>query len=142
MKLAVKWNPAIIDENTVDYQFCLPVKFKLQDEDQTSNTIDESVQPENTTTVIAERAIGKTNIKPNVEIEVYPNPANNIIGVDFKEGYEWLKVYNASGRELLSTKVEGLSKYDVDVSQYPAGKYTIQLVKDKKILTQAFAVVR
>lgn len=78
----------------------------------------------------------------NLLLNVYPNPANDYIRIVWddnnKEG-QTLNVMDINGRVLFN-KTDFSGRTTVDISQYAAGVYTVQLMSDKEVLVKKFTV--
>ena len=76
----------------------------------------------------------KTNMYPDEQIIVYPNPATNIATVVFNAQKEYryaLELTDVTGKVLLrkeSNSIKGKNMVTIDVSKYTRGMYFINLV--------------
>lgn len=100
---------------------------------------DEILNPAiNTLHVIEEGSFG-VNVTEQIarEIEIYPNPATDILTV--KNGSEWLGaqvlIHDATGKMMSS---ETLNNNQIRVNQLPAGFYTMKLIKGKNTISKTF----
>lgn len=66
----------------------------------------------------------------NLDITVYPNPAENVLNIDAAESLTSVKVIAMDGRTVIDTKVDGNST-SVDVSSLDAGSYYYEVVSSK-----------
>lgn len=65
--------------------------------------------------------------------DAYPNPTSDLIHIDLnEEGLSHIQVSNMEGRRVFSTS-SYQAKQTVDLSDFPSGVYTIQVIKDGKI---------
>ena len=65
---------------------------------------------------------------PKASFQVFPNPANNHITIQLStDTNEELKVFNALGQLKTTHYLKGVESIDLDVSNYKAGMYFIQL---------------
>lgn len=68
-----------------------------------------------------------------LEIQVYPNPANDLVTIRFSEDLKnrplSLVVTDVMGRKMLSESNVSSSS-TIDVSQWPSGVYFIQMEQD------------
>ncbi len=73
------------------------------------------------------------------EINIYPNPAVNLLTIDFgNETVTDLMIINVSGHEILRKKVKQNFRH-LDVSQLPAGMYLVNmLTKNQELITKRF----
>jgi hypothetical protein len=60
-------------------------------------------------------------------INVWPNPASNILSIQFKgeDARSILRIYNISGQEVYQSRLNGSNQQQVDVSEWPKGVYII-----------------
>lgn len=65
----------------------------------------------------------------DAQLDVYPNPANDVVAVSMKGGYtiDELTIYNGLGQVALQTNVEGISKKLLQVSDLPIGLHVLQI---------------
>lgn len=84
-------------------------------------------------------------LNPSV-ILAYPNPVSAILNVDISaltlRGDVELNVYDMSGRLLMSQKQVAREQMQIDVSDVPAGSYTLQILHEDYIIGKRFAIVR
>ena len=66
----------------------------------------------------------------NLDITVYPNPAENVLNIDAAESLTSVKVIGMDGRIVIDNKVDGNST-SVDVSSLDAGSYYYEVVSSK-----------
>lgn len=75
-------------------------------------------------------------------INVYPNPATEIIYVDNKSalGFGKIYLYDITGQLILSETIENQNPIAINVSQLPAGMYTMQLTGDSGTLSKIISI--
>jgi bla regulator protein BlaR1 len=123
-----RWIPARKDGKPVPYQLILPVKFKLQDEQQQTATKSNDTSPEaNTQTV-----------------KVVPNPAQESITVSIFKDTHTLKIFDTTGKLMITQKVTSSSSSNetINVSTLKPGQYVVQVISDKEALSAAFTVIQ
>jgi len=76
----------------------------------------------------------KNYTKNNVDIKIYPNPANNKIIIDANNVID-VKLFDVLGKQITSTKTN-----DVDVSNFNDGVYFIQVKTNTATTTQKIIV--
>jgi len=88
-----------------------------------------------TITVIQEA--GATGISKivSINIKVYPNPANNILFIDFSTKNLNVTVFDLSGTMLINKQI---TDKQIDISNLATGIYTIKIANDSGIVTQKF----
>ncbi|MDZ4749604.1 MAG: TonB family protein [Saprospiraceae bacterium] len=121
------WLPGKHNGVTVPVTFTLPVKFKLQDEQQ----------------------IGAIELKAAVDvsnstIKVIPNPAQESITVTIFKDTHTLKIFDTAGKLILTQKVTSSSANNqtINIVALRPGQYFVQVISDKESLSAAFAVVK
>ena len=76
----------------------------------------------------------KRNGVPNPSaINIYPNPANDNITIEFTADYNSIEIYDSFGRKTMSRQVNtttGQQVIDVDISGYPSGLYLVVVKND------------
>lgn len=77
------------------------------------------------------------------QLQVYPNPASNIIHIDFAAPTTaQVKLYNLTGQQVLTESISNLSKATIDVSALSQGVYVLQLkqadgtIATKKVIVE------
>jgi len=77
--------------------------------------------------------------KYNEKINVYPNPAQNVLTVDIEEGqFEEILIFASSG-QLMQKAEKGVNKFDLDISEYLSGMYFIRFISsDGLAVTKRF----
>lgn len=60
-------------------------------------------------------------------VQLYPNPASDIITLTNLENQESIHLYNMAGKEILHRETKGQNQYTIDLSALPAGNYAIQV---------------
>lgn len=94
-----------------------------------------------TTAIFAQEKAGDQNDENVVarlvskkNISVFPNPADDFIGLSETEDVKQLVVFNVVGRKMKSFMVTEGEKYEI--SELPRGMYLIQILDfDNKIIT-------
>src|SRR5690554_7320235 len=67
-----------------------------------------------------------------IRFNIYPNPANHVVNIDFAETLNLGKVMvtDLSGRTLIQQSIVGQSSLNVDVSALANGVYTISIINE------------
>jgi hypothetical protein len=77
--------------------------------------------------------------KEENSIVVYPNPANALLTIEFKEMISSFQVFNSIGEKVFETqKVVAHDK--IDVSKFEKGVYFIQAISPNKVLFTKFVI--
>lgn len=85
-------------------------------------------------TSFSDRLSIKTSVKEKVDLQVFPNPATDYIGISKNDVVRMVMVYNLIGRQLKSFEAIDGEKYYV--GDLPRGMYLIQLLDaDNRIIT-------
>jgi hypothetical protein len=77
-------------------------------------------------------------------LNIYPNPAKDVIRINWDDHVakgQTLSILDIHGRTLYTTK-DFQGKTNVDISQYAAGVYTVQLQSDKEVVSKKFTVTK
>ena len=89
--------------------------------------------------------VGVKTIDPNeLSFEIYPNPASDVLNVNYKNSSMVLKkleVYDITGRKLLGTDI--ISSAKINTSTLQNGTYLIHVIEDSKLVgTKKFVIIR
>jgi len=69
------------------------------------------------------------NFDQNVELKVYPNPANNHFTLDFSSAGDFLvRIYNSTGKKVFETSITESKHYEINSSSWPTGTYVISVI--------------
>ena len=76
-------------------------------------------------TIKHQTSSGLPEIPTGKAAAIYPNPANNMVHIDFfdKNNFAMVKVYNAFGRSIQSLSVNTSNTLNMDVSSFNTGIY-------------------
>lgn len=74
-----------------------------------------------------------------VEVNVYPNPADQQLQVKLTETAELVQVFDLTGKEIFTT-VPTNSQLSIDVSDWKSGTYILRLMTSSGILSQPITV--
>lgn len=80
-------------------------------------------------------AIEDVNTKDNA-INIYPNPARNMITISSKETLKSFKIYDESGRLVKSSSDLKGNKFEVNISPLQTGNYVVTVETDKQKVTK------
>ncbi|MBI1225105.1 MAG: T9SS type A sorting domain-containing protein [Bacteroidetes bacterium] len=90
--------------------------------------------------IIMDGSVGAKELRPNLGVEIYPNPTNDFLIVDVKiEGNQTCNyhIFTALGQQLDSDKLD-ISTKKLDVSNLSAGLYFLQLQVGGQQVTKRF----
>jgi len=101
------------------------------------NTLTQGFHQTNLTLV----AIENTELFP--DINIYPNPADNLVNIDIPQNYNQLDIsmYDVTGK-LLKTQSNANGKITFDVSILATGTYYLQVINPKNEQVKTFKVVK
>ncbi|MFH1319824.1 MAG: C25 family cysteine peptidase [Bacteroidota bacterium] len=75
-------------------------------------------------------------------LQVYPNPSKGMFTVEWDiEDIKDIRVFNIYNQELkrmVISKGNGSNKMEIDLSNYPAGIYNLQLIREKVVINKKF----
>lgn len=80
---------------------------------------------------IGENSLGINNINNTPKINIYPNPANNLLSLQINDNKEYsVRILDLSGRNVLSTRINRSGT--IDISGIKTGEYIV-LISDGKL---------
>lgn len=73
--------------------------------------------------------------------QMYPNPAHNLVTIEYKEPLNEIKIFDASGKMVFHKSEIGQKKFQLNTSSFPKGVYMVQIksgvgVQLKKLLVE------
>ncbi|MCX6220237.1 MAG: PKD domain-containing protein [Bacteroidia bacterium] len=94
---------------------------------------------ESTKQVVVMKSVATTDVINKSEVDLYPNPAKEIIRVDFKnpaEGTLKVEIKNLSGRSVYIEQItnDGSSHADINIQNLNAGMYVLRISNDQRII--------
>jgi len=93
----------------------------------------------NTKQVVVMKSVATTDVINKSEVDLYPNPAKEIIRIDFKnpaEGTLKVEIKNLSGRSVYIEQItnDGSSHADINIQNLNAGMYVLRISNDQRII--------
>ena len=78
------------------------------------------------------------------DIELFPNPASDVVSVRIMDEINQITVFNIQGQEIFRRSYEGMEQttLDLDVSQLAAGAYLISIQTQEEIITERLVIHR
>jgi len=90
-------------------------------------------------------SIAKTPMPANL-IKVYPNPATDVLNIDYsniEEGIKQLSIIDIAGKQVFaSMNPGGKTASQISVTNYPGGLYFLQLETDNGVINKQISIVR
>ncbi|SIS56365.1 T9SS type A sorting domain-containing protein [Chryseobacterium gambrini] len=80
-------------------------------------------------------AVEDVNTKDNT-VNIYPNPARNIITISSKDALKSFKIYDEAGRLIKSESSLKGNKHDVTISSMQTGNYVVTVETEKQKITK------
>ena len=80
-------------------------------------------------------AVEDVNTKDNA-VNIYPNPARNIITISSKDALKSFKIYDEAGRLIKSESSLKGNKHDVTISSMQTGNYVVTVETEKQKITK------
>lgn len=81
----------------------------------------------------------------NVEVNVYPNPAKDLLVVEFSEipnNDQRIEIWSTNGKMVLSEKLfKGVSRFEADVQNFNNGLYFVRIVDKTRVLATKKLVI-
>lgn len=85
-----------------------------------------------------------SNFTPNNELNIFPNPANEIVTIDLNDLFELnmkLRIVDANGKECLDKKIKSKT-VEIDVSKVPSGSYVVEIWSQHKVLDKEILIIQ
>jgi len=94
---------------------------------------------ESTKQVVVMKSIATTDVINKSEVDLYPNPAKEIIRIDFKnpaEGTLKVEIKNLSGHSVYIEQItnDGSSHADINIQNLSTGIYVLRISNDQRII--------
>ncbi|HEX5112017.1 MAG TPA: TonB family protein [Saprospiraceae bacterium] len=145
-----RWNPGQHDGRNVPVTFTMPIKFVLQSKnEEIKNSAVDTIEGNKTlqqTTVIAEKESSPKSINSSTNsLHLSPNPARDYIDIDLFENVKTIAIFKVSGEQVAkfeANPAEVGATLRVDVSKYPAGQYSVQVVSSSETRSAMFTIIR
>ncbi|HEY0772280.1 MAG TPA: T9SS type A sorting domain-containing protein, partial [Sphingobacteriaceae bacterium] len=83
-------------------------------------------------------SVTETEYQPVESVELFPNPANDVLRVRLPAFSTNLEIFDAAGRKVFSS-VATESETDVDVHEWPGGIYFLRCVSHQTVVTRKFS---
>lgn len=85
---------------------------------------------------ISEKPTGLGMTTADVSVQVFPNPATDVLFVRVGEPLQEIRVYDIAGRLLMSEQPHGLQEVTLPVSSLPRGIYQLYIRMDESVAVQ------
>lgn len=85
---------------------------------------------------ISEKPTGLGMTTADVSVQVFPNPATDVLYLRIDEPLQEIRVYDIAGRLLMSEQPHGLQEVTLPVSSLPCGIYQLYVRTDRSIAVQ------
>jgi hypothetical protein len=104
-----------------------------------------------TGTYLVDMTVTRSPLSSTVDLElaklvnVYPNPASEQVIVDLKDSemtFDQLELINVMGQVVMRDQIEGRSIFQLPVSSFSEGFYTLRLQNDDRIVTKPLIITR
>ena len=86
--------------------------------------------------------VGIDQVASDVVLNVYPNPATNMVNVNAAEAIREVRIINAIGQEVYVNSNVNAEALQVNTQNYAAGTYMVTVKTDKGLATSRLNVVR
>ncbi len=98
------------------------------------------------TSDVATTNTGLANVLENDQIAVYPNPAKNVLNIDWNgmdANVQSIGLHNLSGQTLIDNKINGEAlTHKMDLVAIPAGLYLLEMKTDQGTFVQKVSVLK
>jgi hypothetical protein len=99
------------------------------------------VAPEASSSVVIASAVRQQQNK--IGFDIYPNPTNALINLKLPAAnQQMLKLYNVQGQLLKAWQLDAKDQMQLDLQDYPAGAYLLQLVTEDGVETKRLVKIR
>jgi hypothetical protein len=83
------------------------------------------------------------NSGQNLELKVYPNPANNLFTLDFSSAGDFLvRIYNSTGKKVFETSITESKHYEINSSSWPTGTYVISVIGNAQHFVSKINIIK
>ena len=89
-------------------------------------------------TLYVDACTGIDEIKEDA-VQVYPNPANEIVNISSKSNMVSVRIYNYAGQLMDGLKLNERS-YQINTSSFPAGVYSIKIETEDNVITKRLII--
>ena len=76
------------------------------------------------------------------DVELFPNPASDLVSVRVDDEISQVVIYNVQGREMFRRSYEGIKQANLDVSTLAAGIYLISIQTKEELITERLMIHR
>jgi PKD repeat protein len=94
--------------------------------------------------IVVSGPTGVSTVKGQAGILVYPNPSDGNISIDLNQNLNdetiLLDIFDKTGKTIVSTKLPNQKSYNLDLSGYPAGIYTIKVIGKTQVFTSKIVI--
>lgn len=83
----------------------------------------------------ANARLAVTNDAVHVSVNVYPNPASDIVSIETKDkiSHAYIQIASQEGRIIFQEYISDLKTYLIDCSNWPTGMYLINIYNDQNL---------
>ena len=83
------------------------------------------------------------NLSVNEKLEIYPNPATDVLHINYSLSNEsYFEIYNVLGRKLVSILLNsGTDKKSLSLKEFSKGVYYLKVIKNNKIIKSKKIVI-
>lgn len=96
-------------------------------------------------TINVDRYLGVANVVNNLNIKVYPVPAQESVTIESGDptiSIHSLSIFNTIGQEVISRKKVNALKSNIDISNIPSGDYFIRIETNKGVNTRKINIIK
>jgi len=89
--------------------------------------------------VVVQSVTGAQDYELQPDLNLYPNPAGDMLNIDNILTYNKLEIYDLYGKVVSARDISGADRVTVILTGLPPGLYILRLVSDKSYFTMRFA---
>jgi len=90
--------------------------------------------------IVVVQSIGIKEIEANIAIDIYPNPAKDVLNISTTENIESIKIFNAFGR-LVAEQIVNDNLVKINTSDFTPGMYFVQINTEVGFATRKINII-
>ncbi len=86
--------------------------------------------------------IGMVEAQENLELNIYPNPTNSLLTVEYNTNNLNIEIYNLAGSSVFSKQITATEKTQIDISKLAEGFYILRASDGTSLISKKFVIAR